>query len=210
MNKHLTNIKSAVLGHHTELKQRGIASSELKKQLDDGNISKNAYEEQVEALKADYQDKTGAFQAIDGIKEAYQKELDEWAVLSASNLTDDLKIFNSPIELDAADYESLEKKYQCNYSMLKAIKDHAKKNDAIYNQLYSVDKAEKIQAFDNVVVAAKNIIESVQSDTAFNYNVALWGKDEAFDNIYSDVSKAIQTNEGSNKIISSDGSVSWG
>lgn len=210
MNKYLKNGRKHVLDYLVKTEEKEKTIDGLRKKYSNGDLAKNAYEIQIEELKVSNDMKATSIRSIMDVKESYQNELAEWAALNAKDLTDDIKIFNSPIDLKAEDYERLETKYQCNYSMLKAIKDHAKKNEVAYSSKYSIDKKEKLRVFNDFVRSATNIVEATKIGESKSYTGALWDKEEAFNKLYAGLSRVIQTNEGDRRLVHSDGSISWG
>ena|SRR5690625_5304322 len=193
MNKYLVEIKSAVLEHLNSIEEKEDENSALRKSYHNGDIAKNDYEKQAADLKNNNNKEIESIKAINKVVENYEADLKEWAILKAEELTDDLKLFNSPIKLNAEDYEALEEKYEYNYSMLKAIKDHAEKNEVFYAVFYSVDKEEKLKSFNDFVTGARNIIESTNFNGSKNYTGALWSHEDNFNKIYADTAKFIQT-----------------
>ena len=147
----------------------------------------------IKELESKHIDKKKAINEINQIEEKYQEDCKKWATLNGDMITSDIKLLNSPIELNANDYEKLEKKYQNNYSMLKAIKDHARKNDIHYKKSNSIDEAEKGKALEGVLTAGRNIIDTISHDGAkSNYLSSLWEHEDKFEVLYSDTSKMIQ------------------
>lgn len=209
MNKRLQEVRKVVLEYQHFVEGREKTKDSLKKKYLDGDLAKNSYEEQVKDLKNINDAKTKSYHAINETAGAYQEELDSWAILKGEDLTDDLKLLNSPIQLNAEDYEALEGKYQYNYSMLKAIKDHARKNDVTYVRVSSVDKNEKLETFEKFVEDAKNMVETIRFDGQRNYTVALWDKEESFNKLYADTSRILQTGKDKRKIIHGNGKVTW-
>lgn len=210
MNKHLTQIRKHVLNHIGKTEVKTDMIKELKEKYANGDLARNDYKLQIQELKDNTQDGLKAIQDINKAAEAFQAELSEWATLDGKDLTDDVNLLNSPIELNPDDYEKLETKYQCNYSMLKAIKDHATKNEIKYTSKYSVNSDEKAKAFHDYIETATNIINVTKVSEFPNYTGALWGNDEAYTKLYADTSKFLQTNEGERKLIHGDGTHSWG
>lgn len=184
--KHLHDIRKEVLLFEANLKEAKEVKQKVQLKYDEGNLSKNEFDKRVkemnEALQTDYAPSSRILNILDN----YEKELNEWAQLDAADLTDDAKLFNSPLELSDEDYKRLEDEYQHNYTMLKAIKDHAKQKEITYTSLYSIDPEEKYDSFSEIVRVANNIVQTLQNQGSFNYMGMLWSDLEKFDNLYKE------------------------
>lgn len=193
MNKYLNGIRKEVLSYQNVVEKLTESKEKLVSDYQNGNISKNDYEDKLGKLgnKTVENDTQKAFAAIEKILEEYRNDLEQWATLKAEDLTDDTKLFNTPIQLSPNDYEALEEKYKDNYSMLRMIKDHAAIKDVYYHQSYSIDKEEKARNLYEVVTVAQNVIKTVKETGRKNYMGLLWEDEEKFNTQYVDEGRII-------------------
>lgn len=194
MNKFVKEIRRIVLDAKVKADDLKEAQKVIDEAITSGRISQNTYDEKVAEIKVENESIEKAHNQLVNLQDEYIKALDEWVKLKADNLTDDVKLFNSPLELSDTDYKELEVKHSDNYSMLKVIKDHAKKNKVNYQSKYSINKDEKLAMLSNqLITPAINIINSLFKDSDSGYLVALWSNEDKFNDIYEDLSRMTQT-----------------
>lgn len=195
MNKHINKIRKAVLEYLDNAEVQEVTKSSLKAKYENGELARIDYERNLNEIENQAIDKGGVIDAIGKVAKEYQEGLGEWAVLKAGDLTDDLKLFNTPIRLNEADYKALEEKNQSSYSMLRAIKEHAEKNDVFYSSSHSVDREEKLNSFNEFAKVATNIAETMHGSGQRNYLGTLWTYEDKFNDLYADASQNIKTDE---------------
>lgn len=191
MNIYLNEIRSIVVDYHNQLKTQKEILDDLENQYKQGDISKNYYESKKNEIIQDQVSQGEYHTQIDKLAKRYEEQLKNWMIVRGEDLTDDAKLFNSPINLTENEYAELEEKYQENYTMLRAIKEHAATNNVYYPSRYSIDEKEKLQAFKEVIEPAKNALRSLNNGSG-SYLAELWGFKDKFEEIYQDVSKITQ------------------
>lgn len=195
MNKHISKVRKAVLDFQIKKEAQKEAKNTLQQKFRDGAISKNDYGDQLTVIEGSAGAPSDIMEVANEAKEEYRQELEQWSTLNPEDLTDDLRLFNSPIKLTPEDYTALEEKNGSNYSMLRAIKEHAAKNDVVYPSKKSVDKEQKLKALEEVNKVAVNIARTIHDDRGGNYMGAVWADENKFNDMYADVSQVIKTED---------------
>jgi hypothetical protein len=210
MDKHLKKIRNSVLEFQRAIEGREELELKLKQKFSAGDIAPNERNAQLARLKETTEEAyRQSILDIGEVVDEYQTDLDVWATLKGEELTDDVKLLNSPISLSSEDYEDLEVKYQNNYSMLKAIQSHAAKNDVNYSHLYIVDKKEKLTEFQKFADAARNVINSTHQQGRTGYTGALWAGEEHFEKMHSDTARRVQLGKEKKSYINYKGETVW-
>lgn len=100
--------------------------------------------------------------------EEYEQAYEQWAVVKGSDVTEDMAILTSGMQLDPGDYEKMEQTYNGNYTMLKAIKSHAERNKVSYIASVTIDKEQKQRAFLELIDLAKTTVSEAQAGISLN------------------------------------------
>lgn len=100
--------------------------------------------------------------------EEYEQAYEQWAVVKGSDVTEDMAILTSGMQLDPSDYEKMEQTYDGNYTMLKAIKSHAERNKVSYIASVTIDKEQKQRAFLELIDLAKTTVSEAQAGISLN------------------------------------------
>ena len=114
---------------------------------------------------------SGRLQRLNEISEEYERAYEQWAVVKGSDVTEDMTILTSGMQLDPSDYEKMEQAYTGNYTMLKAIKSHAERNKVSYIASATIDKEQKQRALLELVSVAKATFAEAQGGISLD-NVA--------------------------------------
>lgn len=114
---------------------------------------------------------SGRLQRLNEISEEYEQAYEQWAVVKGSDVTEDMTILTSGMQLDPSDYEKMEQAYTGNYTMLKAIKSHAERNKVSYIASATIDKEQKQRALLELVSVAKATFAEAQGGISLD-NVA--------------------------------------
>lgn len=194
MNTHLRRLRKHVITYQEALNSYNKQKADLDSLYKSGEISKNNYELKLDRLE-DQKPASTIRQDISNLINEYENELNSWAVMNGADLDQDLALFNSPIRLQAKDYQLLEAKHKDNYTMLKAIKDHAASNSVHYAQTYSVDVKEKVNVLKELQNVAYNIVQTLDRDNKTSYLGNLWSDEEKFNNLYEDHSDKLHIKE---------------
>lgn len=194
MNTHLKRLRNHVITYQEALNSYNKQKADLDNLYQSGEISKNSYELKLDKLK-DQKPASTIRHDISNLINEYENELNNWAVMNGADLDQDLALFNSPIRLQAKDYQLLEAKHKDNYTMLKAIKDHAASNSVHYAQTYSVDVKEKVNVLKELQNVAYNIVQTLDRDNKTSYLGNLWIDEEKFSNLYEDHSDKLHIKE---------------
>lgn len=205
MNTHLKRLRNHVITYQEALNSYNKQKADLDNLYKSGEISKNSYELKLDRLE-DQKPASTIRHDISNLINEYENELNNWAVMNGADLDQDLALFNSPIRLQAKDYQLLEAKHKDNYTMLKAIKDHAASNSVHYAQTYSVDTKEKVNVLKELQNVAHNIVRTLDQNNKSSwgdedkanktsYLGILWSDEEKFNNLYEDHSNKLHIKE---------------
>lgn len=119
----------------------------------------------------------------------YEQAYEQWAVVKGSDVTEDMSILTSGMQLDPSDYEKMEQGYSGNYTMLKAIKSHADRNKVSYIASATIDKEQKQKALLELVSVAKTTF--IEPQSGISLNSIVFEDDEQFMKWYGSLDRLI-------------------
>lgn len=128
-------------------------------------------------------------QRLQEIVEEYEQAYEKWAVVKGSDVTEDMALLTSGMQLDPSDYEKMEQSYTGNYTMLKAIRSHAERNKVSYSASATIDKERKQRALLELIGVAKKTFAEGQG--GFSINNIAFEDDEQFMKWYGTLDRLI-------------------
>ena len=172
MNTYTKKVIEAVRAYKKAIDEHAAEKANLAEKQNNGTIA-----------AADFLTKTGEnnnrlnqaiaerFQRLEEIVGEYEQAYEQWAVVKGSDVTEDMSILTSGMQLDPSDYEKMEQAYEGNYTMLKAIRSHAERNKVSYSASVTIDKERKQRALLELVGIAKKTFAEGQGGFSID-NVA--------------------------------------
>jgi len=126
--------------------------------LNEINAEIPALLEQTERAKMKYQ------ADIQAVKESYIQAVNEYSVVKGSDLTDDAKLFDSPLDIGKDNLTKLAETYWQNFTMSKLIVDYAKNKNIFIAHAPTAET--KINHFEEICKMFNPVGEGVDSYSA--------------------------------------------
>jgi len=137
-------VLDGIAAEEKELAEKYRAEKVTGKVKDETQSKLNA---RLRELKADLRTKLNDLQNI------YNIEVDAWAALDGSKLTDDVKLLSGAVTLTGDELTALSTKHRDNATMQRALREYASKNNLAFDAAAPLP-AQKKEAFNNLVQAA--------------------------------------------------------
>lgn len=191
MNKHLMKVREALVDLVENKETYQVQLKELDEKNRQGAIAPNDYRVKRDFLRREMDVLHKEYvEELTAIREAYAKEVQNWATLNEKDLTEDAQVLSLNFPFKAEDYQKLEAKYIGNYTMSRLIHEHAARHEVTFIKKSYIDESEKIQEFDSVVNVARDAGQSTMQGNS-SYIANLWAYKDKFEEAYKGVNEVV-------------------